>query len=75
MIPRVASPNIAIIGKMGELNYIEKDISDYFTALKKIQRGTAAWLIVPAYKTKYFDSQEDLYEYVSNEKYLTSFEF
>jgi hypothetical protein len=30
---------------------------------------------VPGYKTKYFDTQEDLYEYVSNDKYMTSFEY
>ena len=75
MIPRVASPVIAIIGKENELNYIEQDISDYFVALKKVQRGTPAWLFIPNYNTKYFDSQEDLYEYVQNENYLTSFEF
>jgi hypothetical protein len=36
MIPRVASPNIAVIGKKGDLNYIEQDIADYWMAFKKI---------------------------------------
>ena len=73
MIPRVASPIIAIIGKEGELNYVEQDISDYFFALKKIQRNTAAWLIVPSYRTEYFETQEDMYTYVQDVKYLTDF--
>ena len=75
MIPRVASPQIAIIGKQNELNYIEQDISDYFVAFKKIQRATPAWLIVPSYRTKYFDTQQDMFDYVSNEEYLTDFAY
>lgn len=74
MIPRVASPNIAVIGEMGKLNYIEQDIADYWLAFKKIQRGTAAWLIVPAYRIKYFEDQESLETYVSDKAYLTDFE-
>lgn len=71
MIPRVASPNIAIIGTPDDGNYIEDNIRDYWSAFKKMQRHTAAWLLVPNYKAKYFDTEQDLYDYVASDKYLT----
>ena len=36
MIPRVASPNIAIIGTADDGNYIEDHIKDYWNAFKKM---------------------------------------
>ena len=67
----IAKGDLTYITYSGILGSVQ---CDYFTALKKIQRGTAAWLIVPAYRTKYFESQEELYTYVQDELYLTDFE-
>lgn len=39
-----------------------------------MQRNTAAWLIVPAYRTQFFANKEELFDYVASPDYLKDFE-
>ena len=69
-IPKRGSPIVAIIDNSTDPNPISADVNDYFNALKKVQRHTAAWLIVPSYYTMWFNSQEELYDYIASPDYL-----
>jgi hypothetical protein len=73
-IPKRGSPIIAIVDDESNPSVYSQTVYDYFTALKKTQRATAAWLIVPAYSPEYFSSQESLFEYIASPDYLTDFE-
>lgn len=49
---------MAIVGgkDSSEVDALSQNIADYFFALKKLQRNTAAWLVVPGYQTRYFET-------------------
>lgn len=65
---------MAIIDDADNPSAYSQDIYDYFKALKKMQRNTAAWLVVPAYVPTYYPSQEALFDYVASPDYLADFE-
>ena len=73
-IPKRGSPIVAVVANATNPDPISKNIEEYFVALKKMQRNTAAWLVVPAYRTQYFASKEELFDYVASPDYLKDFD-